>query len=503
MKEKEIIPLKKITKGAGIFFVGMLVAKVLTYIYQIILARMGTEIYGLFAIGFAIVGIASILATLGLDSGLIRYVSFFKGRKDKARIKGVITTSMKITFPLSLVFGFIMFIAAGEISVSVFHNPGLIPVLQVFSLAVPFYTLRNIFLAATRAMQKVKYEVYTRWILEDVFKIALTILAIYMGYSFFGAVVAYPLAMILTFLLAFYYLEKKTFPVLKTRVKSVRITGELLSYSWPLLISSIMSMIIVWTDILMIGHFLPTSSAGIYNAALVTSTLMLIMIRAIVYLFMPVVSELYGKKEEITPQIRKVYATTTRWVFAFNLPLFAILFIFSSQILNVLFSADYVSAALSLSILVSGYMVFSTLNVSEYVLGVIKRTRSILAVTIIAAAVNIALNYFLIPVYGIVGGAIATAVSLALYGILEFSWMYICTRMHPVNRNYVQPLVLCALLVPLIFYAANVLFFRVGLLELAFLLAAFVASYTGLLYLLRGFTKEDISILRAIKRKVF
>ena len=55
--------LKVIAKTSLIVFVGLLVSKILTYLYRIIIARyFGPEIYGLFSLALTIVSLFIIIA---------------------------------------------------------------------------------------------------------------------------------------------------------------------------------------------------------------------------------------------------------------------------------------------------------------------------------------------------------------------------------------------------------------------------------------------------------
>ena len=77
--------LKKITKGAGIALIGIIVSKMLGYFYRILVARTDTEVYGLLSIGIAMFSLLSTVSLLGLNNGILRYVAFYKGKEDQER----------------------------------------------------------------------------------------------------------------------------------------------------------------------------------------------------------------------------------------------------------------------------------------------------------------------------------------------------------------------------------------------------------------------------------
>jgi len=88
---------------------------------------------------------AAALAAIGLPAGVTRYISFYKGKEDKGRIKGTIISAIKMNLPISIIFALLLFFGAGWISVHIFHDANLTPVLRVFSIAVPFLVLAQNF----------------------------------------------------------------------------------------------------------------------------------------------------------------------------------------------------------------------------------------------------------------------------------------------------------------------------------------------------------------------
>src|SRR3989344_4019121 len=174
--------LETVAKGAGLVFFGMIISKLLGYLYRLIIARIGTQEYGLLSIGFAVIGIVVVLALLGLDAGVVRYVAYFKGKNDKARIKGVIVDALRISLPLSILFGIVMYLSAEAMANSIFHNAELSFIIKIFSFTIPFYTLSRVALAALKGFQRIEYEIYSRSIFENLARIILTLLVLYLGY---------------------------------------------------------------------------------------------------------------------------------------------------------------------------------------------------------------------------------------------------------------------------------------------------------------------------------
>ena len=312
--------LKKIFSGALIVLIGTFISKILSYGYRVLVGRIGTEEYGLLSLGLAISGSLIVISTLGLNIGVQRYVSYYKGKLDNARIKGIITSSLKILLPLSLSFGFILFILSDQISINFFHNAKLSPILKILAISIPLTVIGDIFLNTIRAFQKIEYEVFTKNLGENFFKLAFTFLFLYLGLGVIGASIAYVIAVFFTFIASLYLVEKKIFPIFKTKVKSIKSNKELLFYSIPLVLNTFVFLVILWTDTIMIGYFKNASDVGIYNAALPTAQLMIVIPNSLVALFLPILTELYAQKK--TQMFGSFYKTVTKWIFGINLSFF-------------------------------------------------------------------------------------------------------------------------------------------------------------------------------------
>ena len=115
-----------------------------------------------------------------------------------------------------------------------------------------------------------------------------------------------------------------------------------------------------------------------------------------------------------------------------------------------------------------------------------------------AALLNIVLNYTLIPKYGIIGGAIATAVSLSVSGILAFAEVCYLTRIISIKWNYLKAVIAGLLSV---FFIKKISGFIAMDYDFILLAAIFVMIYSFFIVILRSLEREDIEILKAVEKK--
>lgn len=498
--------LKKIAKGAGIFLIGLIISKALAYIYRLIIARIGVEQYGLLSIALAVFGIFVTISLFGLGEGVVRFVSFYKGKLDQRRIKGIITSALKITLPLSLACSAFLFFASKWVAVTFFHNDSLSILFKIIALGIPLDVLRNIFFSSMRAFQKVEYEVYAKSIAENVGKVVLTLIIFYLGFEVVGAAIVYLISILISFVLSLYFLEKKVFSIISTKIVSIRSDKILLSYSLPLLFAGFVFLIIQWTDTLMLGNLRNVFEVGLYNAALPTAFLLFLFPSAIRALFFPILSELYAQNKKHA--FKSTYQRVVKWVLIVNSIIFVFLVIFSHQIIRILFGEAYIQdkvsffgTAISLSVLalivLSFGMFFGFLtSPCKDTLLVLKKTKFILLNTVIAASLNVMLNYILIPSYGIIGAAIATGFAYFILATLLGLEAYLITRINPFKLDCVK--VAGTALFALLIMSLLKVYLISNIFYLTLTGFTFLGVYLVLLLLTKSLDKEDLIIVNSI-----
>jgi O-antigen/teichoic acid export membrane protein len=505
-EDEHIHSLTQIIKGAGIVFFGMVLGKIIGFFYTMIVARIGTEQFGLLNLGLSVVSLVVIFSLLGFDSGILRYIPYYHGKGDKSRIKGALTSSFRICLPLSIFLMAIVLIFSPYIAVSFFHNQKLIPILRIFALMIPFSVVTTLLLASFRAFRRVDYQVGLNEIAEKVIRLLTTFLLISWGFGILGATYSYLISIVLICIISLFILEKRVFPVFDKKIKSVYYFKELSSYSLPLMFANIMIFLIAWTDTLMLGYFRTASEVGIYNAAHSTAALIFILPTGIISLFLPILMGFYSNKRY--NQIKKFHKTVSRWIFLFNFPVFLVLAIFPTQIIRIIFGREYTAAALPLAILVFGYILYSLAYTSSNIIGMAKKTGWILLITIILAASNILLNFLLIPLYGVNGAAVATSISYIIGSLFLLFFSYKLLKVWAMDKSFFKTfftgLFSVGIMYLFIHYVLSPIPYSgfLGVLYFGAIFSVFFVFYFALLFLLRSFEREDIELFKKILNRL-
>ena len=478
--------LNILVKGAGIVFIGLIVSRLFGYLFRLVVAKIGTEQYGLLSLGLAITGILSTIALVGLHTGVLRYIAYYKSKDEIGKIKGVINFSLKIPFIISIIFSILLFVFAEFISNTFFHNPDLILVLRIMSFYIPFSVISTILLNGLTAIEKIQYEVYIKNIFEKVFVFLFSIIIIYIGYGLLGVAFAYVLTSFLILIFSIYYFRKNFSSILKG-VKPSSVSKELLSYSWPLLLTNFIDIIISWTNLLFLGFFKDASQVGIYNVALPTAMLLIVVPRALLSLFIPVVTSLFA--QDNNENIKNLYEIMNKWIFIINFPLFLILFFFSEPILRFLFGNSYTSGAIVLSILSFSYFYSTIFHTSTRMLNIIGKNKVIFNAGI------------LVPLFDIVGAAVATGVSIILGGTLVGGLTYKYLKMQPISFKLIKIFISSLTSIFIIYFITKLIFDPVPLWILIPLFILFGVIYLVILIYLRTFDKHDLEVINFVEEK--
>jgi O-antigen/teichoic acid export membrane protein len=494
--------LKFIAKSSIIVFVGVFLSKFITYIYRIVIARyFDPEVYGLYSLASIVLNLFVVVSSIGLIKGLERFVPFYRGQKKIDKIKYLIKTLKIILIFSSIFFGAILYLSSSFISINIFHNENLTSFLKIFSILVPLTNLSYIFLHTLRVYERIASYSFIWNILQNFVKVGALILFIFWGLETNAIIFSYSLG-ILSMLLVAYILCRFKLPEifkkykLKKEEKS-KIKKEVFFYSWPLMFSSLIMVLFYWIDSLLLGYFIGVGDVGIYNAATPLVGLMSFFPAMFAQFFLPLIAKEFGRKK--FGVIKELSKQVGKWIFILNLPLFFIMFLFPTTLIRILFGEQYILASSVLQILAVGGFVSSLVFLSTDLISMIGKSKMILVNIICASILNVFLNIILIPKYGLNGAAIATAITTILLSILLLIEVKYYVHLIPLRKKIFKIFVVS--LVPLLLLVLIKKYIATTSLTLILLGSFFLLSYALLLLLTKSLDKNDILILKSLKRK--
>lgn len=495
MQEDVEAALKRIVRGTGVTFIGTVISMFFGFLSKAIIARyFSTTEYGVFNLALTVLNIALVMATLGFQNALPREIAFY-GEKEPSRIEGLISTALAIVALNSIILMIILIIGAKDIS-QIFHEVRLIFALRIAAFSLPFSALTGTIISISQGFGRVKEKVYFQNIFYQIIWLLLILFIWFLECPFICIFFTYLIAQLLTFLILIFEINKTNLFKVKPNF-DLKLGKKLIIFSLPLLLTGILGFIMTRTDTLMLGYYTSLEDVGIYSAAVPLAQLGVLFLNSAAFLYFPVASRLYamGKVQEL----KRIYQILTKWIFLLTFPLFSMMVLFPDIILKFFFGTKYIPADLALQILSLGVMVQVLLGLNGTNLIVIGESNFVLISNLLSAVLNILLNVILIPLYGIEGAAVATAVSYAVGYVLISFKLYQKSNIHPFSRNYLKILVISSTLLGLIWsFNFKVTSIWYSILDLVGLLVLLLL----LILLSKSVDDEDIEMLLIVKTKL-
>ena len=495
-EEKELII---ITKGAGFSFLGRILGKAIGLIVTVVLTNvLGSTSYGLYSLGLVIIKITSMFARFGLNNAVVKYVSAYLSVGDKSRVRGVIIQSAFFSTLFGVFAGAILYILSGQIAFF-FNKPNITPVLKIFSFGIPLLSLLPVLGGAARGCKNTKPEVVSTHIVTPLVNLLAIFVVYFLGYRLLGVVWAYIAGFLAgNLILAAYIL--KLFPELKQRGLSPAFeTGKLLSTSGPLMLIGVTIFFIHCTDTLMVAYFLPAEKIGIYRVAVRIATLQMVFLTAFNSIFAPIISDFHHRDEK--EKLHSLFKTVTRWGFSLALMVFIIIVVSPCEILR-MFGGEFVSGQYSLIILSIGQLVSVGTGGVGIMLMMTGMEKLEFVNSVMTLIMNVVMNILLIPRFGIVGAAIATAFSIIIINFIRVIEIYLRLHCHPFSLKFMVSMVAGALSIFIIILFKNYFFNSLHhFTNLALSSITVVILFVSFLFLF-GFEEADKFILREVKQRL-
>lgn len=494
---------KELAKGAGILFAGILLMYILRFFYRIVVSRyLGPENYGLLTLGDMVMNLGYLVALIGLDVGLVRHLAYYKEKGDISRLKGSFWGTIIVSVLLSSILIFLLILFSQYIAIGLFKNPKFIPVLIIFSLAIPLSILVRIISQTLLAFKKQSYDFYATVLGRDLSSFLLVIFITLVGGTVIGISLTYLLALGISIGVGYLFLEKKVFPFLRNKVKPLFEFKERIFFSLPLFFSAVFISIMQWIDTFFLGYLRSIKEVGIYNVALPLAASMGIFLASFSRVFYPIIAGMIARKQE--QEIPGIYTMITKWIFMLSFPILSLIILFPNRIIQIFFGSEYLPGSLALVILSLAYFINIITGPTFETLISFKKTKTVFWLNAGAVSVNIILNLILIPLYGITGAALATGITIGFREIISFILVKRLIGLKLRIKPYLKILsatILAILSAWLIFSALNNQLNSV--IALVFCtLVIFVISYLVLLFILRVLDKNDYIILDALEKKL-
>jgi len=399
-------------KGASRSFLTKVIGLFFAYIFALAVTRtLGAEAWGEFALSLSIIVIGARISSIGLDMGLLKLTA---GSTNNFYISSIYNRSLIITALCSLIVSFAVYFSADLLASVLFSKPNLSQSFALSGLAILPLSIINLNARTLQGLKEIQKYVFLRFVSRHIFSLFILLFLLIFFSDSRVVIISFVLSLFIIAILSSYWIKKENIlfsNALKLKPKEY---FKLYKLSSSLLITALLVMSMSWIDTIMVGIFLPETEVGVYNIALKISTLLIIILGAVSAIAAPKISESYSTKSK--DDLSSIVNYSTSLIFYFTLPVFLILIIFPEQILA-LFGAEFKAGKLALIILCIGHFINAISGTVSYFMQMTDSQFAFQIIMSVAVLIAITLNYLFIPLYGIEGAAMATAISLIYWNI--------------------------------------------------------------------------------------
>jgi O-antigen/teichoic acid export membrane protein len=357
------------------------------------------ESFGLLNYSISFVGIFSAFSTLGMDQIIVRELA-----KAPEKHRDLLGTGFILKLVGSGILLFLMVILLFFMKHDTFTNT-LIMIIAAAEIFKSFEVVSYFFQAQTKSKYVVQVQVI----------ISLLVSATKIGLVFASApLIWFAIVVVFGTLLSaigyIYSYQLKEGTLRKWNYKKM-LAYQLLRESWPLTLYGMALHIQTRIDQVMLGKMLNVAEAGQYSVAIKFIEIFGFVSMALMSTFSPAIARAKGVSEELYHnRLTNLYRLMFLAFLVIGLPIY----FFAEPLIVLLYGIEYQPAGYLLS-LFALRLLLSNMGVGKSIFIINESLFKYSLVTVILGALaNIALNYYLIPLFASVGSIVASMISFVV-----------------------------------------------------------------------------------------
>lgn len=395
--------------GALTAFLVRVASAGLLYLSQIVLARlMGGFEYGIYVFVWTWVLVLGGLSNLGLSTLMIRLVPEYRERGEWDLLRGLLVTGPWMALTASSLVALTAFAALWFFG-DVLARPYVLPAFIALA-CIPMVTLSDIQDGIGRGRGWLTEALLPPYVLRPLF-VLIAMLAAYAAGLPMTAVTAAATAVAGTWIAS---LIQTALVARRLRADVAAgprtyLSGPWLATSLPLLAITFSEILLQNADVLIISQALGPREVGLYFAAAKTMSLILFIHYAVGSAMANRFAVLNARGDRLA--LDAAIRQAVRWTFWPSLAAAAVILTLGPFLLS-MFGPGFADGYPVMMILVVGFLGRAAAGPSELLLNMLGEQRRAAVAAVAIAMLNIALNLVLVPRFGLVGAAVATATSL-------------------------------------------------------------------------------------------
>jgi O-antigen/teichoic acid export membrane protein len=378
------------------------------------------------------------VALLGTDTGLVRWMpaQIASGRPHDLPRTLVVAIIPVVTFAVAIGVG--LYVAAPSVSGHLVGQEAaddMATMLRVVAVIMPVAALYDLLIAATRGAGSMSPTV----VVDNIGRLGLQAAAVLVAQVAGGGPLALALAWSLPYVVGLaavtVWLRRQVVAHLRSAEQTVTdwltVAREFWSFTAPRAIARVTQTALKRSDIVLVAALASPAQAALYTAATRFIVLGQLFVQAVQQALSPQIAALFARGE--ARAANSVYRAATLWSMIASWPLYLVLAGFAPMLMGI-FGEQYDVATDVVLILALTMLLATACGPVDSVLLMAGHSWLSLRNSVVALAVNVGLNFVLIPLYGIRGAAISWSVAIVVRNLQPLLQVRRHLSMWPLSR---------------------------------------------------------------------
>jgi len=440
---------RTMARGAAANVGGALLTTVLSFALSLLITHQirATE-FGLYSIALVTVLLGQVPATLGLDVGTVRFVALRASAGDARGARATLQAALGIVTLVSGGLAALLYWQAPWLSESFFQKPAAADLVRLVALSLPALALTRVVIGGLQGLGVMRYSALVNPVRVGS-NIAVALPVLLLGHGARGLAAAFLVTSWSTLAVAAALLGA-VMPRAFVPARRKAGVGQLLRFSLPQTLTTLLLQTILWTDALLLGRLRPAAEVAVYTIVQRLLSPAQTVSTSTGQMFAPRIATEDARGDRTTLEV--MLKRVTYWNVSLAIPVFALLLLVPEALLGI-FGPAYRTGAQALTILAAGQLFNAATGPLGQVINMSGRPYLTLVNNAAVAALNIVLCLILIPRYGLTGAACSTTASLTLVNLVKLAQVRALFGINPfrleTGRALVAGLAATALTAPL------------------------------------------------------
>lgn len=377
--------------------IGQVIFVLSGYVVNIFLSRtLGVEQYGVFGVVMSVLVWVELSVIVGIPTALQKFIG-----EDPTHAHALRSAALGMQIKYSLIIFALFFAAAGALA-NALNDESLTFYLRVASVNIVLYAMYRLFINVHNGMKNFGKQTLAS-IVYAIGKMVAIYALVWRGTAVVGALVGNAVGSGLG--LAAALMMKPGIAPMEGAFEKSKISR----YAAPIVVFTLLLNLFLSLDLWFVKAVLDSTAAGYYVAASTIAKAPYFLFLALSFTLLPSLAK--AKKDDDKPRVQRLIWQSTRILLASMALIIVLVMSSAAELIELLFTKTYAPSIPILQIQICGLSFFTVFMVFTTMLNVDDRPSSALWICAAVVAVNVAMNLWMVPKYGIVGAAWATTTS--------------------------------------------------------------------------------------------